>query len=64
MENTLNGEIRTKSVYISVNNNTNLKKNSDSVYLHYMVGWIKPKNRLTLLSLSAPGTFCPPETAK
>ncbi len=25
MENTLNGEIGTKSVYISVNNNTNLK---------------------------------------
>jgi hypothetical protein len=25
MENTLNGEIRTKSVYISVNNNTNFK---------------------------------------
>jgi hypothetical protein len=26
-ENTLNGEISTESVYISVNNNTNLKKN-------------------------------------
>ncbi len=34
-ENTLNGEISTESVYISVNNNTN-KKKLDSFYLHYM----------------------------
>jgi hypothetical protein len=41
MENTLNGEISTTSVYISV---------LDSFYLHYM-GWFKPKNHITLLSL-------------
>jgi hypothetical protein len=35
-ENTLNGEISTESVYISVNNNTNLKINLVSFYLHYM----------------------------
>jgi hypothetical protein len=34
-ENTLNGEISTESVYISDNNNTNLKT-IDSFYLHYM----------------------------
>ncbi len=50
MENTLNGEISTASMYISVNNNTNLKKKLDSFYLHYMV-YFKPKNHLTLLSL-------------
>ncbi len=49
MENTLNGEISTVSVYISVNNNTNLKK-IDSFYLHYM-GQKKPENHLTHLSL-------------
>jgi hypothetical protein len=47
---TLNGEISTESVYISVNNNTNLKKNLVSFCLHYM-GEIKLKNHLTLLSL-------------
>ncbi len=36
MENTLNGEISTTSVYISVNNNTNQKNFKVSFYLHYM----------------------------
>jgi hypothetical protein len=38
-----------KTVYISVNINTNFIF-LDSFYLHY-IGWIKPKNHLTLLSL-------------
>jgi hypothetical protein len=49
-ETTLNGKLSPKSVYISVNNNTKFKKNLDAFYLNYM-GWIKPKNHLTLLSL-------------
>ncbi len=51
-ETTLNGEISTKSVYISVNNNINKKffKILSIYSLHYM-GWVKPKNHLTLLSL-------------
>jgi hypothetical protein len=49
-ENMLNGEIGNISVDISVNNNTNFKKNLDSFYLHYK-GWIRPKSHLTLLSL-------------
>jgi hypothetical protein len=40
---------RHKTVNISLNNNTNLIF-LDSFYLHCM-GWIKPKNHLTLLSL-------------
>jgi hypothetical protein len=35
-EHTLYGKINTKSVYISVINNINFKKNLDSFYLHYM----------------------------
>jgi hypothetical protein len=35
-ENTLNGEISTESVYISVNNNMKFKIFLDSFYLHYM----------------------------
>jgi hypothetical protein len=35
-ETTLNGQISSESVYNSVNNNTNFKKNLDSFYLHYM----------------------------
>jgi hypothetical protein len=35
-ETALNGQTSTESVDISVNNNTNLKKNLDSFYLHYM----------------------------
>ncbi len=54
MENTLHS---TKSVYISVINNMNLNI-FDSFYLHYM-GWIKPKNHITLLSLK--GTVRPDE---
>ncbi len=49
-ENTLNGKRSLKSVYISVYNNTKFKKKLDTFYLHYM-GWIKPKNHLTLLFL-------------
>jgi hypothetical protein len=45
-ENMLNREIYTKSVYISVNSNTDFK-NFTFFYLHY-VGWIRPKNHLTL----------------
>jgi hypothetical protein len=50
MENTLKGEINTESLYFSVNYNTNFKNFFDSFYLHYM-GYIKPKNHLSLLSL-------------
>ncbi len=49
-ETALNGEISPESVYISVKNNTNFKKNLVSFYLNYM-GQIKLKNHLTLLSL-------------
>jgi hypothetical protein len=38
MENTLNGEISTESVYISVNNNTNLKKHSIRFFLSTLFG--------------------------
>ncbi len=35
-DNTLNGQISSESVCISVNNNMNLKKKIDSFCLHYM----------------------------
>jgi hypothetical protein len=41
---------RHKTVYISVNNNTHFQFFKILSIVHYM-GWIKPKNHLTLLSL-------------
>ncbi len=50
MENTLNDKISIKSVYISVNNNTNF--NMFWFFLLRSLGWIKPKNHLMLLSFA------------